>query len=319
MKAFTLVELLVVIAIIGILIALLLPAVQAAREAARRTQCRSNIKQLGLALHNYHAAVGRFPPGSINHPTSLPNQPTRVTFAIHLYPFLEQQTVYDRVDFNLPPTHCHVFALNANSYGLDSPIATVIPTWLCPSDDGQTHQWYDIWPGYYWFCGNYLGFFGDMDYGGLLGPSPTNERAAFGINYGAKLADFLDGTSTTMVIGEYLRGHRSGPNGGSGNDSRGSIHVDQPGYSQLFTQYTPNSSSPDILYGGYCNNMPERNLPCIDSNRGGNDTATSRSHHPGGVHVLMGDGSVHFISENIDVTIWRAMGSIAGREVVGEF
>ena len=130
---FTLVELLVVITIIGILIALLLPAVQSAREAARRIQCGNNLKQLALAVLNYEAAFGCFPPGAINE--SFPCGKPRTAWTVHLYPFLEQQNVYDRFDFCAAPG-CGgaVWTNPINSQGIDPPTAAVISGLLCPSD-----------------------------------------------------------------------------------------------------------------------------------------------------------------------------------------
>jgi prepilin-type processing-associated H-X9-DG protein len=95
------------------------------------------------------------------------------------------------------------------------------------------------------------------------------------------------------------------------------VWFDQPGYSQLFTRNTPNSSVPDQIYGGYCNHLPQQNLPCVDSDNNGSDTASSRSRHSGGVGVVYGDGSVHFTNDSIDLALWRALGSIQGGEVIG--
>ena len=318
-SGFTLVELLVVIAIIGILIALLLPAVQAAREAARRAQCQNNLKQIGLALHNFATQHRAFPQGAIHdHATATGGGITygwnRQSWAIWIYPFLEQQNVYDRFDPKLPGRSNTCWCQNANSQGPDAPTAAVVPGFVCPSDGmgGQTRTG---------SCGthclsNYLGFFGDVAHDHGFPPdypryvAPPNQPAAFGMNYGAAFADFQDGTSNTMVVGEYLTGIPDP------REARGFIWGDEAGGSQLYTQFTPNSSSPDVLWPGYCLNRPERNLPCVD---GLNETATARSRHPGGVHVLLGDGAVRFVSDTIDIHTWRALGTIAGSELLGAF
>jgi prepilin-type N-terminal cleavage/methylation domain-containing protein len=311
-RGLTLVELLVVIAIIGILVALLLPAVQAAREAARRLQCHNNLKQLGLALHNYATGNEQFPIGALNLPDTSPWQRPRGTYFPHLLPYLEQQAIFDRIDFKANGGSNTYWDQTPNSTGPQSPCAQVVASMLCPSDNGKRQI--TIVSGGIYAGGNYLGIFGDKDYRGLLGPTPTNLRAAFGMNYGARWGDFRDGTSNSVVMAEYVRGITSGPQ--AQRDFRGGVWFDQPGYSQLFTRNTPNSSVPDQIYGGYCNHLPELNRPCTDSDNNGSDTASSRSMHPGGVGVVRGDGSVHFLTDNVDLTVWRALGSIQGGEVL---
>ena len=99
-------------------------------------------------------------------------------------------------------------------------------------------------------------------------------------------------------------------------DGRGCLWADFPGYSQIYTQLTPNSSSPDLLYPIYCFNYPSLNLPCAQGTGGGTDMAAARSRHPGGVNVLIGDGSVRFAKSTVNVAVWRALGSIAAGEVL---
>jgi prepilin-type processing-associated H-X9-DG protein len=165
-----------------------------------------------------------------------------------------------------------------------------------------------------WNHSNYLAFFGDQNFGaGLPGAVPQNRRAAFGINYGANLVEITNGngTSKTMIFGEYLTGL---PQQEAPNDLRGVHWIDVPGCSQLYTHAAPNSTSPDLVNPSelHCPpsyNRPDLNLPCAGG--GLNDlTAASRSRHPGGVNVLLADGHVLFVSQNIDLATWRAMGSI---------
>ena len=197
--------------------------------------------------------------------------------------------------------------------------AAVIPTFLCPSDGmgGTLHNHGSS--GRLFARGNYAGFFGNRDYGTAYGrrtSTVAHEPAAFGFNVGVRIADISDGTSSTMAFGEILTGT------GSDGDHRGVHWYDHVATSQIFTKFPPNTPSPDIMswwcLDGGPNNQPARNLPC---QAGDNqslmwDTAASRSRHPGGVQVVLCDGSVHFITQDVDVNVWQAMGSIAGKNDV---
>src|SRR5262245_21114062 len=315
-KAFTLTELLVVIAIIGTLMGLLLPAVQKVREAAARIQCANNLKQLGLALHGYHDANLRFPLGSENARTALLAAP-RITYMISLYPFLEQENAFRKWDPKAPgsPDAYGTFIPWCGSLNSlpppDPPVTAIfVPSLLCPSDGrgGKT----STRVGYYTVNhSNYLASFGGDNYSAILSAVPS-QRAAFGFNYGASLTDISDGTSNTMVFGEYLTGL---PEAQAPEDFRGAIWVDLPGLSQIYTRSTPNSSSPDVFFpAGRCFSQPKLNLPCVIGAME-ESTAASRSRHRGGVNVLMGDGSVHFVNQDVSLSVWRAWGTIAGGEV----
>jgi prepilin-type processing-associated H-X9-DG protein len=137
-----------------------------------------------------------------------------------------------------------------------------------------------------------------------------NARGAFGVNWGAKIVQIIDGTSNTMIMGEYLRGR------GATNDQRGLHWGDQPGYGHIYASGNPNTSTPDTIYVGWCDNQPAQNLPCISGDSGPNNVAYSRSRHAGGVNVLFGDGTVRFVSQSISNTTWRAMATMAGAETV---
>jgi prepilin-type processing-associated H-X9-DG protein len=165
---------------------------------------------------------------------------------------------------------------------------------------------------------NYLGFFGDKNYGAFFAerPADRNQQAVFGFRYGAKLSAITDGASNTLAMGEYLTGL---PQEEAPWDMRGVHWIDRPGWSQLYTQAAPNSSSPDLAGPDpYCYSRPELNLPCVAC-PWDQMTAASRSRHPGGVNVLLVDGSVRFVQEDISLVTWRALGTIAGGEVVNDF
>lgn len=295
-KAFTLIELLVVIAIIAVLIALLLPAVQQAREAARRSQCKNNMKQLGLALHNYHDTMSILPYGCHGDQTGH-------SWCLYLLPYLDQANVYNKWNFN-----CSYYGTNQALRQMPQPVYT------CPSDTPT--KWWDNNPLY-----NYAVCLGTTN---NARTSPLN-----GVNWAAgafdvvdssggliayctvaapktyRLRDINDGTSNTIFMSEV----RQGP---VNQDIRGLAWYAP--FSGFTTNIGPNSSSPDVM-GGFCNNQPSLGMPCV----GGATALSSRSKHTGGVHTLMGDGAVRFISNNINLPTWQGLSTIQNGEIVGEF
>jgi prepilin-type processing-associated H-X9-DG protein len=326
--AFTLIELLVIIAITAVLIGLLVPAVQKVREAGNRVTCLNNLHQIGLALHNYHDSYGQFPLGSKNDRPRLLAAP-RLTYMFFLYPYLEQENIFRNFD-QRPPSGTDdgyggtiPWCTCNNSLGLEPIQATVVPSLMCPSDGlgGRTSTHYDPTTGAKMATfnhSNYLGFFGDKNYGAFFADSLPNKNkpAVFGFRFGARLSDITDGTSNTLAMGEYLTGL---PEEEAPDDLRGVHWIDRPGFSQLYTQIGPNSSSPDHYPSDtYCFSRPELNLPCVPS-PWDLATATSRSRHPGGVNVLLADGSVRFVEDSISLATWRALGTIGGGEVTGDF
>jgi prepilin-type N-terminal cleavage/methylation domain-containing protein/prepilin-type processing-associated H-X9-DG protein len=310
---FTLVELLVVIAIIGVLVALLLPAVQAARAAARRTTCLNQVRQLGLALQNYHSSRGTFPPGTLNEKDQLFNQP-RLTWMMHTFGYLEQNAIAGQFDLKatagcsggvwLDPTNAQVVSVSLDML-------------LCPSDtEGDlVHHHPDC--GGAVSRGNYAGFFGNVNMGAATDENHADRAlhrdAPFTMNDRVGLRHITDGSSNTMIIGELLKGLSDD------RDYRGVHWYDHVGTSQIFTTNPPNSPKADWLFPSWCTNstnQPELNLPCRPGRAdGSNNHAASRSRHPGGVHVGMADGSARFAGEDVDLEIWQAMGSINQGEV----
>jgi prepilin-type processing-associated H-X9-DG protein len=228
---------------------------------------------------------------------------------------MEQTALFDSYRFYL---HGSVFGLpwwgSANSLGPNSITSVVLPGLQCPSDRSEVNVF--VQAGNYLSRSNYLGIFGNIDVQSAYAKSPQHLPAVFGFNYSARFADVLDGTSNTVMFSEYLKGGEiEDPTrpARNGNDPRGLLWTDFAGGSQLYTKLTPNSSSLDLIYPGYCVNLPWMNLPCADGD-GGNDTAAARSLHKGGVNALFGDASVRFVTDSVNVTVWRAMGSMAGGE-----
>ncbi|WZO99310.1 DUF1559 domain-containing protein [Isosphaeraceae bacterium EP7] len=329
---FTLIELLVVISIIAVLIALLLPAVQAAREAARRMQCVNNLKQLGIALHNYHDTLGRLPYGAIVaqkgnfwYPTGSGGEHYRYSTLAMLAPFLEQTAIFGALNYSYPVYMPDGTIAPANT----SILSIKVGLFLCPSDNGRNVQ-----DGF--APANYMASAGD----GLPGGSAIYDspNGCFFFNSGISFAMIQDGLSQTAMIGESILGPggfnvpagsainpqeimaqqvavpisapavnltiaecQSAGAGTSGyfNGQRGGSWAQGDFRHALYTHYdTPNSKSYDCLRG---------------SDYG---WKTGRSRHPGGVNELFGDGSVKFIRETINVAAWRALGTRSGGEVI---
>ena len=304
-RAFTLIELLVVIAIIAVLIALLLPAVQAARAAAQRAQCINNLKQFGIGMHNHHDTQGTFPFGAFNSPS----QPW--TFVV--LPYLEQVAMSN--------------ALNVNAPFYDSRNSTVtsatINVFLCPSDPGAGS---DITTSSQPTRkkGNYVVSWGNSHYdqgnpnpfSGPLG-SVAPQRGAFRVNTKtvppSSLRDFLDGSSSTLLMSELIAALPLGTK----FDLRGDIWSTSR-CAFMFMAYTPpNSKVPDQMDGkNDCVYPATSNPPCLPGTGSQPDFNAARSFHSGGVNTLMGDGSVRFVKNSITADVWRALSTPQGNEIV---
>lgn len=292
-RGFTLIELLVVIAIIAVLIALLLPAVQQAREAARRTQCKNNLKQLGIALHSYHDSSRVLPPGAIQTFSTGRNEATWITMIL---PNIDQAPLYSKCDFSG----------TFGSAGTNSPVMSqIIPMMTCPSDNEV-----GVALGG-WARGNYAGNSGVGVFPYTENPNVAGRIAGpFTMNSRVKFSDFLDGTTNTVLVAELLKV--------KGDDFRGVLHYPEgPLYQH---DRSPNTSIPDEFRGSLCISITR--APCTGTYTAFNNRAiriAARSNHVGGVHVLLGDGSTRFVSDNINLAIWQALSSTDVGEVIGEF
>ena len=277
-KAFTLIELLVVIAIIAVLIALLLPAVQQAREAARRTQCRNNMHQLGLAFHNYHDAHGCFPPMSINASATGCSSPTWFAWGALILPFLDEAAVYNAMNFNLPMPY------TANSTGVRARLAQ----YSCPTDHAQ--QEVNVANSSYKDENNAIARNTTTSYivnGGTDGHGGrgTTANGVIYCNSRTRIRDIRDGTSNTMLAGECYVGFRqAGWNctwacGSNGEPASGG------------TAYAMNTILNASPFG---------------------------SMHEGGGFFLFCDGQVRFLSENIDTNTYRFLSTRAANELIDD-
>jgi prepilin-type N-terminal cleavage/methylation domain-containing protein/prepilin-type processing-associated H-X9-DG protein len=313
-RAFTLIELLVVIAIIGVLVALLIPAVQAAREAARRVQCANNLKQIGLALHNFESTNGSFPPGTKSmirfsyEYDSTSGYGYEWTCYLHfILPYLEQTNYYRAIDgpyfdlqnANVDPAAWSTASVSGSSLGI----------FLCPSD-GRASFCIPLGTNFRYPKSNYIGFFSGLNDGENYYGTDGSQNGVFRYYRGTTLAQITDGTSHTMAMAEYLTGL-------SELDSHGAFGTNRAGSQFLYVTLGPNSRAPDLLidYPGFCPsdgsmNHPELNLPCTQAATDDN-YASPRSRHPGGINALFCDGSVRFVKDGIDTRTWRNLGWIS--------
>jgi prepilin-type N-terminal cleavage/methylation domain-containing protein len=313
-RAFTLIELLVVIAIIAILIALLLPAVQQAREAARRTECKNIMKQWGLALHNYHDNFNRLPYGAmgLNSSVAAPWIGNNMSFHVLLLPYIDQAPLYNQFDFsrfyNVAPnldlkmatTPLH-FCASARLADRFSDSETVAPA---PARTPPTLHYYGVagpkGPKPAPATGNYT----------IVGANLTTDHGGWAqdgmlpVNISLRFADCTDGLSNTFLMGEISAEHltpgnrhyRAWTQGASANVTSNAGAAQYP---------TRNVRNPINQFAGWTSNAGGLRLY--------NDAAFS-SQHTGGAHFLMGDGTVQFVSRNIDFAVYQSAASRSGAE-----
>ncbi|MCI0460996.1 MAG: DUF1559 domain-containing protein [Gemmataceae bacterium] len=312
-RAFTLIELLVVIAIIAVLIGLLLPAVQKVREAASRLSCQNNLKQIGLALHSYHSTYEKFPPGR--------GTPFPYVFSTlaYLLPHVEQENLQRLIDFTVPPLTFGSFDGSKNLRAATTPLKLFV----CPSDSGPQV------PGSPYGATSYAANVGTGTVGfGLLtvGDGVFFGGSAIGIR------DLVDGSSNTVAVSENLLGNGQTSRGAIPGDPRREV-LELPGSSDTSPMACSSGTAGawsgqrgakwinghygDALY----NHFYVPNAAVWDCGNGSHNKGitAARSQHAGGVNVLLCDGSVRFVGNNVALTVWRSLATRAGGEVVSEF
>jgi prepilin-type N-terminal cleavage/methylation domain-containing protein/prepilin-type processing-associated H-X9-DG protein len=339
-RGFTLIELLVVLAVVGMLVALLLPAVQQAREAARRAQCRTNLRQIGIALHSYHADHKTFPPGRLR--SLVDGQGRCFSAYAQLLPYVHGTALASLVDFNANPED----AASRNA----EVISQTLPYFLCPTDSFGVLQT-AAGPGGTVVSAvhNYPLSTGTTYPLSPRNPAGTRIDGVFYENSRTRLADVTDGSSNTVCIGETVKSDPTEPTVWDGVSPTTGFVLTQ-GNDNLFsgpelTNYAVDCAGAGLkvqltrgsrwLYGAPGHSMYNHRRPPNDRGvdcRGGiphsNKTnflwdrlsldVAARSRHVGGVHALYCDGHVGFASEKIDQAAWRALGTRSGGEPAGQ-
>ena len=331
-SGFTLIELLVVIAIIAVLIALLLPAVQQAREAARRTQCKNNLKQLGLALHNFHDTYSRFPPGCASDgvPFGTAQSNWGSSWKVYILPYIDQANVYSRWQF-----HTSSGYTNPNNMSTTVPLVhqLKIPSYRCPSSSLPEFYTAPANANAILMYTSYTGTAGAYSVGGATNKAPFNQAASTGYGFisgngllysssQSNMRDCTDGTSNTFIVHEesdHLRdanntpilGWNNGPLTSQGPHGWTMGNQDaRVGTAQ--TERIFNCST--VMY-----NINQRGLTGggVSNNTGANIPISSQ--HVGGAHVLMTDGAVRFLSQNMALDNLLRLACASDGDPIGEF
>jgi len=330
-RGFTLIELLVVISIIAVLISLLLPAVQNAREAGRRAQCANNLKQIGLALHNYETTHSALPPAKIYSSSCARINGTfglilNTTGFTMMLPQLEQEVLYNAYNFNQTSANA-VFGFNntgpngvlmGDSIVNTTVVRTLIGTFACPSDQApevdtnldlltcclRTYSHEEARRSNYLLCS---AFYTDLDCPGDAKVSPDRYlRGVFYSDISSQFRDIRDGTSTTCMVGESPQIHydpRMGPYWGSGTHTSTHGRVVPPSRPE-YIYWMPNAAWRDPNWSSDFNT---RKLPYA---------YVMGSMHSGGLNVVFADGSVHFLKNNINPNIWWGLQTMRGSEII---
>lgn len=344
---FTLIELLVVIAIIGVLVALLLPAVQMAREAARRTQCINKLKQLGLAVANYADSHGVLPPGGhegVGWDTEMRDNwhgdVPAYSMKTYLLPYIGEGTLYDQINFQHSPMWDNVTGPPRGRQTNETVWRSSVSAFLCPSDNGigseQANNPSSSYPNTYGIDRWYTNW-------RTNGPTLTTTAWRPGeLNRPAiKLVHIIDGTSKTAIFSEWVRGHANLRAPGPGNinfinkvDEIYSVATpntfgdagDPAVIDQLVQACQENAATATGAWhwkgeywiyagggrgGGYTHDAPPNSMSCwYDEHIATAGPISASSRHPGGVNVVMVDGSATFVSDSVDISVWRGTATI---------
>ena len=341
-RGFTLIELLVVIAIIAILIALLLPAVQQAREAARRTQCKNNLKQLGLALHNYHDSMSMFPRSQLGATTGTADWRGHSAHVMIL-PYIEQAALYSQYEMDIHAWWdggkigvdgtAHHNVQNANRAGMKR-----LTAFICPSNSASISFPACSYPV---SEGNNAGMFNDGVAGGA---TAIKQNGIFNIQISVKMGDITDGTTNVIMAGEQLLSGtvptldrvvnlRQGVAIPAGWDG---TFLTQAQMDDWGNRCTTSGSGQRTETGRYwCPGVHEQSVfntlltpnskyqnctaHCVGCAPDGPAMLGARSLHTGGVQVLLADGSVRFVSDNVDYMTWQRLGARNDGSPLGEF
>lgn len=326
-RGFTLIELLVVIAIIAVLIALLLPAVQQAREAARRTQCKNNMKQMILAVHNYHDVHSVLPPGAMTPKDAAGgNNVGGASGYSMILPYIDQQNVYNQLNFSLPDMYSPLSQPAANA---------IIPSFICPSSSAAPSYNYrvnDVPQPFYAQLGmcDYAFITGSASplrstapnwMPGAAGPLSCNGCFCYTGRWGSaakiSLSQVKDGTSNTMGIGEFsgvTKGQKLMIQNARGDDAIVWILAEDYGYQFTIRSVTvaPNSR-------WFYNSSMSIDHPNPLNTIGRLSDAALHSEHVGGIHIALMDGSARFISENIDLNTFLNLADKDDKQAIGDF
>ncbi len=341
-RGFTLIELLVVIAIIGILVAIVLPAVQQAREASRAATCRNNLKQLGIALHNYHDTERCFPPRQTGTgaPGVMGSQQTRSSALVSLMPYVEQGAYYQQiVDNNDVPWAASVVT------------ARTVPLYICPSDptgsDPSGSPNFRGYANYIFSAGDTLAGSGNTPVSSV--PIIVGSRGMFASLRTYRIADCSDGTSNTMAMSEGVRPGRTDEIGmrvgGASPSSPASCAAYLVGRSYTTAGWTGDTAfgyrwaDGAAYFTAFSTILPPNAASCFVTapDHWGTGLFSAGSRHAGGVNAMLCDGSVRFLSDSIDTGnlnslppnpdvggispygVWGALGSRNGNERLGDF
>jgi prepilin-type N-terminal cleavage/methylation domain-containing protein/prepilin-type processing-associated H-X9-DG protein len=337
-RGFTLIELLVVIAIIAVLIALLLPAVQAAREAARRAQCVNNLKQIGLAIHNYESTFKVYPFGKgLTYTGSIPGAAGYARWSTHsqLLMFIEQGNLFNSINFNLPPETPGMAGAvpfmppyqNPNRENMTAS-QTQVAVFLCPADVPPIPGW----PGGNNYMANQQTWACDLseNFPSVIAPNEV-PRGIFYYNSSVKPAAVTDGLSNTAYFSEKIRGTGVPnpstdmlvfPNQMTVDDT----YVNCQGINRLTAPPLTSREGMSWVMGEMCCTLynhvaPPNQNTCAAPNFTGNMANMAMqvppsSKHPGGANLMMGDGSVRYIRNSVNLQTWRALGTRNGGETI---